>query len=67
MRRMVKEKCESNISKFEESLASINESFLDTNIQNDLPKLIKLQKEKEEIEEKLNSLYEEWEELASIE
>ena len=61
------EKCESNISKFEESLASINELFLDTNIQNDLPKLIKLQKEKEEIEEKLNSLYEEWEELASIE
>ena len=61
------EKCESNISKFEESLASINELFLDTNIQNDLSKLIKLQKEKEEIEEKLNSLYEEWEELASIE
>lgn len=60
------EECENDIEKFEKRLKEIDELFLDREIQSNLEKLMKIQKEKEEIEEKLSTLYEKWEDLASI-
>lgn len=60
------EECENDIEKFEKRLKEIDELFLDREIQSNLEKLMKIQKEKEEIEEKLSTLYEKWEELASV-
>lgn len=60
------EECENDIEKFEKRLKEIDELFLDREIQSNLEKLMKIQKEKEEIEEKLSTLYEKWEDLASV-
>ncbi len=61
------EKCEESIAALEERLAQIEEAFSDPEIQRNLPELIKLQKEKEENEAKLEKLMTEWEVLASLE
>ena len=61
------EKCENDIADFEAKLEAVNNEFLKPEVQTDLPKLLSLQKEKEEYEAKLADLYDTWEELASVE
>lgn len=56
-------KCEDEISKLEERNAEIDELLSDVEIYTNVPKLMELNKEKEEIEKKLEKLMEEWESL----
>lgn len=58
------EKLEKEIEEIENSLDEINNKFLDTAIQTNLEELLKLQKKKDELDEKLTLLYEKWEELS---
>lgn len=57
-------KCEKSISELEEKILEIDNEFLKPENQTNALHLVELQKEKETYEDKLNKLYEEWEELA---
>lgn len=57
-------KCEQRIHILEEQLQNIEQDFTNPNIQTDVNKLLELQQNKENIEEELSTLYEEWELLA---
>ena len=56
-------KCEKEIEKIEEKLALIDEEFANPEISSNVGKLMELQKEKTAMEEKLETLMNEWEEL----
>ena len=56
--------CEEKIEALEGRISSIEEQFLDPALQRDASALIGLQKDKEEAEEQLAGLYEEWEVLS---
>ena len=56
-------KCEKEIEKLEERLGLINEEFLNPEISSNVGKLMELQKEKTSLEERLETLMQEWEEL----
>lgn len=56
-------KCEDEISKLEERSAEIDELLAQADIYTNVNKLVKLNDEKKEIEEKLEELMEEWESL----
>ena len=56
-------KCEKEIEKLEEKLGLINEEFSNPEISSNVGKLMELQKEKSSLEEKLETLMNEWEEL----
>ena len=56
-------KCEKEIEKLEERLGIIDEEFLNPEISSNVGKLIELQKEKTSLEERLETLMQEWEEL----
>ena len=57
-------KTEEEISTIEEKISSIDEQMASPEICTDVAKCMELQKEKEELSERLESLYEKWEELA---
>ncbi|MBE5828097.1 MAG: ABC-F family ATP-binding cassette domain-containing protein [Butyrivibrio sp.] len=57
-------KCEETIAKLEEREKEITEALSDPSVGTDLGKLRALTDEQTEIQEKLSSLYEEWEELS---
>lgn len=57
-------KTEQRIEEIEEKMAEIDERFVDPAIATNSAKLGELQKEKDALEEELESLYEKWEELA---
>lgn len=57
-------KIEETIQKLESRDQEIDAALCDANVFSDVAKLMKLQKEKEEIAEQLNEFYEKWEELA---
>lgn len=56
-------KCEKEIEKIEEKLGLIDEEFANPEISSNVGKLMELQKEKTALEEKLETLMNEWEEL----
>lgn len=57
-------KTEEDIFHLEERLSSLNGQLNDTSIASDMAKLIEITSEQEEINQKLSSLYERWEELS---
>lgn len=57
-------KIEEDILHLEERLSSLNEQLNDTSIASDMAKLMEITSEQEEINQKLSSLYERWEELS---
>ncbi len=57
-------KTEEEISTIEDKISSIDEQMASPEICTDVAKCMELQKEKDELSERLESLYEKWEELA---
>ena len=66
-RKAALRKCEDRIHELEEDLKQIENEFLKPELQRDAAALLKLQRQKEADEAELETLYEEWEALASEE
>ena len=66
-RKAALRKCEERIHELEEDLKEIENEFLKPELQRDAAALLKLQRQKEADEAELETLYEEWEALASEE
>ena len=64
-RKAALQKCEARIHELEEDIKDIENEFLKPELQRDAAALLKLQRQKEADETELETLYEEWEELAS--
>lgn len=56
---------EEQISSIEERLKEIDEEYMNPDIGSNTGRLIELHKEKEELDDKLNNLYEQWEEIST--
>lgn len=56
---------EEQISSIEESLKEIDEEYMNPDIGSNTGRLMELHKEKEELDDKLNNLYEQWEEIST--
>ena len=66
-RKAALRKCEERIHELEEDVKEIENEFLKPELQRDAAALLKLQRQKEADEAELETLYEEWEALASEE
>lgn len=56
---------EEQISSIEERLKEIDEEYMNPDIGSNTGRLMELHKEKEELDDKLNNLYEQWEEIST--
>ena len=56
---------EEQISSIEERLQEIDEEYMNPDIGSNTGRLMELHKEKEELDDKLNNLYEQWEEIST--
>ncbi|MGN0339952.1 MAG: ABC-F family ATP-binding cassette domain-containing protein [Lachnospira sp.] len=56
---------EEQISSIEERLKQIDEEYMNPDIGSNTGRLMELHKEKEELDDKLNNLYEQWEEIST--
>ena len=56
---------EEHISSIEERLKEIDEEYMNPDIGSNTGRLMELHKEKEELDDKLNNLYEQWEEIST--